>query len=152
MAQAVIWTLIAAASAWLDLPRASNTPHEPGFLSQLSFEAAAIVSGSAVAAEPARGAPLWSDTPRLVRMSNGEQLIFPAFTTSQRVAIVENEYRKILSARAAEQRWPFLLERLAWWLAPLLLAGCLLKFVVGGYRFPHGRPSAPDTHQIRFTH
>ena len=143
-ALAVIWTLAAAASAWLDMPRVTNIPHEPGFLSQLSREAAAIVQGSASAAEPARGAALWSDTPRLVRMPNGEQLTLPAFTTKQHAAIVETEYRRLLDARAGQQLWPYLLARLAWWLAPMLIVGGLLKIIVEGGKVRRGPAHAGD--------
>ncbi|MEO8442331.1 MAG: hypothetical protein ABI547_07575 [Betaproteobacteria bacterium] len=144
VALAVIWTFAAAGSAWIDLPRASNVPHDPEFLNQLSSEASAIVRGSASADQPASGAPLWSDTPRLFRMSNGEQLQFPAITTAERAAVVENEYRELLRARANGRRWSYLLERLAWWLAPLLIAGFALGAARGGRDFSHGQTIAPD--------
>ena len=132
---AVIWTLVAAASAWIDLPRASGVPHDPEFLSKFSFESSAIVRGTANAVPSVRGAPapLWSDTPRLLLMANGHRLAFPAFTTDQRASIVESEYRQLLDVRANEQRWPFLLERLAWWLVPLLIAGGALKSFSSGF-------------------
>jgi hypothetical protein len=144
MALAVIWTFAAAGSAWIDLPRASGVPHDPEFLNQLSDAASAIVRGSASVDRPARGAPLWSDTPRLFRMSNGEQLQFPAITTAERAAVVENEYRGLLDARASGHRWLYLLQRLAWWLVPLLLAGFALAVVRGGRLFSHGRTIAVD--------
>ena len=144
MALAVLWTFAAAGSAWIDLPRASSVPHDPEFLNQLSSEAAAIVRGSAPADKPALGAPLWSDTPRLFRMSNGEQLQFPASTTAERAAVVESEYRELLHARASGQRWMFLLQRLAWWLAPLLIAGFALSIARGSRDFWHGRTTAAD--------
>jgi hypothetical protein len=144
MALAVIWTFAAAGSAWIDLPRASSVPHDPEFLNQLSSEALAIVRGSVSADKPARGAPLWSDTPRLFRMSNGEQLQFPAITTAERAAVVENEYRGLLHARASGHRWLYLLQRLAWWLTPLLIAGFALGVARGGRDFSHGRTTAPD--------
>ena len=75
---------------------------------------------------------MWSDEPRLFRMSNGARLTLPATTTAERAAVVESEYRQILDAGASELRWPFLLERLAFWLVPLLVAGCALG-VFSGY-------------------
>ena len=144
MALAVVWTFAAAGSAWIDLPRASNVPHDPEFLNQLSSEASAIVRGSASADTPAPGAPQWSDTPRLFRMSNGEQLQFPAITPAERAAVVENEYRGLLHARANGHRWLYLLQRLVWWLAPLLIAGFALSVARGGREFWHGRTIATD--------
>jgi len=144
MALAIVWTFAAAGSAWIDLPRASGVPHDPEFLNQLSNEASAIVRGSASPGQPALGEPLWSDTPRLFRMSNGEQLQFPASTTAERAAVVENEYRELLHARASGHRWLYLLQRLAWWLAPLLIAGFALSVARGGRDFRHGRTIAAD--------
>jgi hypothetical protein len=144
MALALVWTFAASGSAWIDLPRASGVPHDPDFLNQLSSEALAIVRGPASADRPARGAPLWSDTPRLFRMSNGELLQFPAITTAERAAVVENEYRGLLHARASGHRWLYLLQRLAWWLAPLLLAGFALSVARGGREYTHGRTIAVD--------
>jgi hypothetical protein len=128
IALAVLWTLIAAGSAWLDLPRGTTTPHDPAFMGRLSTEAAVIVQGAAVTATPERGAPLWSDEPRLFRMANGARLTFPAGTTAERAAIVENEYRQIVDASADAQRASFLLDRLMLWLAPLLLAAGAFAF------------------------
>ena len=123
MALTVVWTLAAAASAWLDLPRAPNVPHDPEFLNRLSTAASSIMRGPEVAATRERGAFVWSDTPRILRMENGALLEFPAITTDQRAAIVADEYRQLLTVAASDQRWPFLLERLILWLAPLLVAG-----------------------------
>jgi len=39
---------------------------------------------------------------------------------------VEREYHDLLQARASGQRWLYLIERVALWLAPLLLAGLAL--------------------------
>jgi hypothetical protein len=141
---AVIWTLAAAGSAWIDLPRASQIPHDPEFMNQLSIDAAAILRGPTFADKPARGAPEWSDIPRLFRMSNGAQLQFPAFTTAERAAVVASEYRGLLHARANGQRWPYLLERLAWWLAPFLIAAFALGVLRGGRNFLPGRTTAVD--------
>jgi len=126
MTLAIMWTLATAASAWLDLPRAQMVAHDPEFMDQLTPESTAIVRGTAAAQKPAPGAPLWSDAPRVFRMSNGQQLDFPAITTAERAAIVEREYHDLLQARASGQRWLYLIERVALWLAPLLLAGLAL--------------------------
>ncbi|HEV7821618.1 MAG TPA: hypothetical protein VGO84_10595 [Burkholderiales bacterium] len=131
MALAVIWTLIAAAAAWIELPRAAGMPHDPQFVDKLSSESAQIVRGPAVADKRAAGEPEWSDIPRLFRMQNGRQLEFPAFTTADRAAVVAGEYRELLDVQASQQRWPFLLARLAWWLAPLLVAGLAFLRVIG---------------------
>ena len=80
-------------------------------------------------AEPARGALVWSQTPMIVRMSNGTRLKFPASTTDERAALVASEYRQLLDVEAGEQRGPYLLAMLAIWLAPwvLLVAGLTLS-------------------------
>jgi hypothetical protein len=131
MTLAIIWTLATAASAWLDLPRAAHIAHDPEFMNQLTPESSAIVRGAAAAQQSAPGAPLWSEAPRVFRMSNGKQLDFPAITTDERAAIVEREYHGLLQARASGQHWLYLLERVALWLAPLLLAGLALGLLRG---------------------
>jgi hypothetical protein len=123
MAMAVIWFLAAAASAWIELPRASGMPHDPAFVDKLSLESAQIVRGPAVADKPAPGDRVWSDLPRVFRMHNGTQLEFPAVTTAERAAVVATEYAELLDIQAGQQRWSFLLGRLAWWLAPMLIGG-----------------------------
>lgn len=129
MALAVIWTLVAAAAAWVELPRASGMPHDPQFIDKLSLESARIVRGPAIADKRAPGEPEWSDMPRLFRMQNGQQLEFPAVTTADRAAVVAGEYSQLLDVQASQQRWPFLLGRLAWWLAPLLMMGLALNMI-----------------------
>jgi hypothetical protein len=69
---------------------------------------------------------VWTGTPKAVRMLNGTRLTFPAFTPDKLAAIVENEYRQLLSVQADAQRWQFLLLRLAIWFAPLLITGLAL--------------------------
>jgi hypothetical protein len=140
MTLAFVWTLVAAASAWIELPRASSMPHDPNFIDELSVEASAIVRGAASADKPAPGEPVWADTPRLFRMSNGRQLEFPSVTTAERAAVVENEYREILDNRAARQRWPYLFERLAWWLAPILVAAFAWSAIHAGRRWERIQP------------
>ena len=129
MVLAVIWTLVASASAWIDLPRAQHMPHDPEFQSKLSTEAASILRGPDAAATPVRGALVWTGTPKTVRMLNGTRLTFPAFTPDKLAAVVENEYRQLLSVQADEQRGQFLLARLAIWLAPLLIAGLAVRLL-----------------------
>ena len=134
MSLAIMWTLATAASAWIDLPRAPMIAHDPEFMNQLTPESSAIVRGAAAAQKSAPGEPLWSDAPRVFRMSNGKQLDFPAITTDERAAIVEREYHGLLQARASGQHWLYLLERVALWLAPLLLAGLALGLLRGGLK------------------
>ncbi len=125
MALAVVWTLIAAAYGWLNLPRARYIPHDPQFLSGLSSESLAILRGEGAPATPARGA--WSLDPRIVSTPNGTRLAFPSFTTDARAALVVNEYHKLLIAEADQQRIPYLLDVLVVWLVPLLGAGLALR-------------------------
>ena len=133
MTLAIIWTLATAASAWLDLPRAAHIAHDPEFMNQLTPESSAT-RGAAAAQQSAPGAPLWSEAPRVFRMSNGKQLDFPAITTDERAAIVEREYHGLLQARASGQHWLYLIERVALWLAALLLAGLVLGLLRGGLK------------------
>ncbi len=122
----VIWTLAIVTYGWMNLPRAQQLPHYPHFLSNLSQEATSILFGSEAQAEPARGTLVWSQTPMIVRMSNGTRLKFPAPTTDERAALVASEYRQLLNVEAEDQRGPYLLRLLAIWLAPwLLLVGGL---------------------------
>lgn len=126
----VMWTIAVITYGWINLPRAQQLPHDPQFLSKLSNEAASILSGRDAQAEPARGVLVWSQTPMLVRMSNGTQLTFPAPTTDEGVALVASEYRQLLNAEADQQRGPYLLAMLAIWLAPcLLLVGELFRIM-----------------------
>jgi len=126
---AVMWTLAIISYGWMNLPRAQQLPHNPQFLSKLSNEASSILFGSDAQAEPAHGTLVWSQTPMIVRMSNGTRLQFPAPTTDERAAIVASEYRQLLDVEANEQRGPYLLAMLAIWLAPglLLFAGLALS-------------------------
>jgi hypothetical protein len=126
---AFLWTFAAAASAWLDLPRATGIPHEAQFIERLSPEAAAILRGPSSAEKLAPGAPLWADTPRVYRMFNGMQLDLPATTTNEQAGIVKREYRDLLEARAAEQRWFYWLERTSVWLGFMLLTGYVVILV-----------------------
>src|SRR3990172_4275239 len=87
----VMWTIVVITYGWMNLPRAQQMPHNPQFLGKLSNEAASILFGSEAKAEPARGALVWSQTPMIVRMSNGTRLTFPATTTGERAAFVASE-------------------------------------------------------------
>jgi hypothetical protein len=92
-------------------------------------KASSILFGRDAQAEPVRDALVWSQTPMIVRMSNGTRLTFPAPTTHERAALVASEYHQLLDVEAGEQRAPYLLHMLAIWLAPflLLIAGLALS-------------------------
>jgi len=139
MTLTVMWTIVVITSGWMNLPRARHMPHDPEFLSKLSNEASSILFGRDARAEPARSALVWSENPRTVRMPNGTRLTFPATTTEERVAFVRGEYRQLLDAEADEQRGPYLLEMLAIWLAPLLVAGLAVNLICRGYKPPLSR-------------
>jgi hypothetical protein len=131
MMLAVMWTVVVIAYGWMNLPRAQYMPHDPQFLSQLSNEAASILRANNTRAKPVRGALVWSDDPRMIRMSNGTQLMFPAATTDERAAFVAREYHQLLDAEAGKQRWPYVLELLMLWLAPLLIAALAIVGTAG---------------------
>ena len=134
----VMWTIVVITYGWMNLPRAQQLPHHPYFLSKLSNEAASILFGRDAQAEPARGALVWSQTPVIVRMSNGTRLKFPAPTTHERAALVASEYRQLLDVEADEQKGPYLLAMLAIWLAPYLLLVAALTFSLCARRIiPH---------------
>ena len=114
----IIWTVVVVTHGWMNLPRAQQLPHHPYLLSKLSHEAVSILIGREAEAQPARGALVWSQTPMIVRMSNGTRLKFPAPTTDERVALVASEYRQLLNTEADEQKGPYLLQMLMIWLAP----------------------------------
>ena len=118
MALIVVWTLVAFAFAWINLPRAQSVPHDPQFLTRLSGDAASILHRADTAKKPMRGALVWSDSPRFVRMSNGADLTFPADTSSEQAAFVATEYRQLLDDEARGRRWSYLLGMLALWLVP----------------------------------
>jgi hypothetical protein len=139
MTLTVMWTIVAITYGWMNLPRAQQMPHDPQFLSKLSNEASSILFGRDAGAEPARGALVWSENPRMVRMSNGTRLTFPATATGERVAFVRGEYRQLLDTEADEQRGPYLLKMLAIWLAPLLVAGLVAGLLRRGYKPPLSR-------------
>ena len=139
---AVMWTLVVVMYGWINLPRANQVPHNPQFLAKLSNEAASIMFGRYAKAEPGRGVLVWSEVPRTVRMSNGARLTFPATATNERVALVAGEYDQLLSAEADKQRGPYLLEMLAIWLAPLLVAGFAASLLGRGYRSSPGKAIA----------
>lgn len=145
MALAVTWTFAVAICAWIDLPRAPNMPHDPGFIGKLSPEAAAIMRSPSVAAERGAGTLVWSDTPRLMRMANGMLLTFPAITTNERAAIVGREYRRLLDIQAGDQRLQYLLGWLTVWLATLLIAGLALTFMSGRKRTHDPATAAAQT-------
>lgn len=128
----VVWTVIVATSAWLNLPRAQYMPHDPQFASKLSDEASAILRRADVNEKAARGALIWVSSPRIVRMPNGTDLTFPAVTTGGQVALVAGEYARLLRDAANERRVLYLLEMLAIWLVPGL---CLLIGVPAARQF-----------------
>src|SRR5476651_2319759 len=127
MMLAVMWTLVVITYGWLNLPRGRYIPHDPQFLSKLSSQASSILRGPDAKAKPARGALVWSEDPRIVRMSNGARLSFPAITTDARAEFVASEYSQLLNIEAEQQRWPYLLEMLLLWFAPLLAAAWLIS-------------------------
>lgn len=118
MTLVVLWTVVAFAITWTNLPRAQSVPHEPRFLTQLSGTASSILHRVETTKKPARGALIWSDSPRFVRMSNGTDLTFPANTSSEQATFVANEYRQLLHDEARARRWAYLPEMLALWLLP----------------------------------
>lgn len=133
----VIWTVVVITYAWIDLPRAQQMAHNPQLLSKLSNEAASILFGRNAKAEPAGSALVWSEEPRIVRMSNGARLTFPATATGERVTFVKGEYFQLLNAEAGKQRGPYLLEVLAIWLAPavlMLIAALTVSMICRGYK------------------
>ena len=147
---AVTWTLAVFASGWMNLPRAQHMPHDPLFLSKLSVEASTILRGPDVKAKPTRGALVWSEGPKTVRMWNDTPLIFPATTTNERVAFVAGEYGQLLNVEAERQRWPYLLKMLAIWLAPivlLLVGGMVTGLICRGYQRSTSRtnPRGPSS-------
>jgi hypothetical protein len=132
-----MWTIVAITSGLLNLPQARRMPHDPQFLSKLSTEAASILLGTDAKARPTRGALVWSENPKIVRMSNGTRLTFPATATDERVAFVASEYHQLLNVEADEQRGPYLLEMLAIWFVPcccLLVAGLAVSLIYRGYK------------------
>lgn len=121
---AVIWTIVVAIGGWINVPRARHVPHNPEFLNRLSHEAALILTGSESNAEASRWGPLiWSNARISALMPNGARLTFPSTTTNEGVAIVRNEYSKLLEAEAGAQRRTFALEVLLTWLLafPIML-------------------------------
>lgn len=131
---AVVWTVVAISSGWMNLPRARHMPHDPQFLSKLSAEAASIMLRTETRTKPVRSTFVWTEQPRMVRMSNGTRLTFPATTTDERAAFVATEYRQLLNIEADKQRGPYLAEMLAIWLGPLLVAGVAVSLLCRGYR------------------
>jgi hypothetical protein len=117
----VLWTLAVVMSGWAYLPRAQNVAHDPEFLNQLSSEAASILRGSGANLKTARGEPVWSDEPRIVRMPNGAQLKFPSIATDERIELVAGEYRALLDDEAAAQRAQYVILLLAIWLTPIFV-------------------------------
>jgi hypothetical protein len=114
----VVWTLVAFAFAWINLPRAETVPHDPQFLTRLSEDAASILHRADTTSKPRRGALVWSESSRFVRMSNGTDLTLPAYTTRDQAALVASEYHRLLDNEARGRRWSFLLGMLALWLVP----------------------------------
>jgi hypothetical protein len=148
MVLAVVWTGVVFASGWMNLPRAQYMPHDPQFVSKLSAEATSILRRTDARVKPVRGAIVWTDTPRFVRMSNGAQLTFPATTTGEESALVASEYQKLLTSAAEKQRAPYLLELLAIWLAPAMLllgGGWGVSLIAREYRPALDRTTARTT-------
>lgn len=127
MALIVLWTAVAFAFTWTNLPRAQSLPHDPQFLNRLSENSSSILRSVETTKKPVRGALMWSNSPRFVRMSNGADLTFPFSTSGEQVAFVANEYRQLLHEEARGRRWSYLPEMLALWLLPCggLLAAAL---------------------------
>jgi len=129
----VMWGIVVMTFGWVDLPRAPHMPHDPGLESKLSDEAVSILSGSDAKADAGKHTSgdmlVWTEQPRTARMANGEQLTFPATTTTERAAFVESEYHELLNIEAGAQREPYLLELLAIWLVPLAIGGLALRLL-----------------------
>lgn len=121
IALVVLWTLAVVTYGWMNLPRAPDIAHHPEILNKLSHEATSVLRGSGLNVKAARGEPVWSDTPRVVRMANGTQLEFPLSTTDQHIELFASEYRELLDDEAAAQRWQYLILLLAIWSIPVLL-------------------------------
>ncbi len=142
----VIWTGVVAIMGWLNLPRAEYIPHNPEFLNRLSNEAAAIIVGSIPKPKPSGGGALiWTDVPLYVSMPNRARLTFPIATTSQEIALVRNEYLKLLQAEAAAQTGPHVWRLILAWLLPLpimVVLGLAAALIRRAYRcaFQNGIP------------
>lgn len=144
----LVWTVIAAASAWMNLPRANTMPEDARYLSQMSAAAEAILRGDEAAVEVARKArrdPLvWSPVSRVVYMMNGVALSFPGNTSGEQTALVAAEYRRILREQADGQRWQFLAGMLLLWLLPC----CFMVIAVRAYRRHCGNRQAPRLQKV----
>ena len=139
----VMCTILVMTSGWMNLPRARQVPHDPQFLGRLSNEASSILLGTDAKAKSARGTPVWSDPPRIVRMSNGMRLTFPPNTTDDQAAYFASEYHQLLNVEADQQRRPYLLKILAIWLATVLLpiAGIAASLIYRGNEPSPGIPA-----------
>jgi len=142
-----IWTLVVATVGWFNLPRAQHIAHNPEFLARLSNEVPPIpVGNDAKAKLDGLGAPVWSDAQIVVRMPNGSRLTLPATTTYKRVALIKDEYYRMLEAEARAQTAPYLLEMAVAWLLPfpiLYVLGLAMGFICRVYR-PASRKADPE--------
>lgn len=134
----VIWAIMVATLGWINLPRAQYIPHNPGFLNRLSDEAALIQIGSESKAKASSwGAPIWSDALISVPMPNGTRLTFPAITTEKNIAMVRDEYSRLLEAEAGAQAGPYVLKMVYIWFLPcpiLLVLGLAADLICRVYR------------------
>jgi hypothetical protein len=134
MVLTVIWTIVVATWGWIDLPRARHIPHNPKFVNHLSIEAASVLTGRGSKAEASRGdALIWSDAPISVPMPNGTRLTFPSTTTHEGIALVKDEYYKLLEAEAGAQAGQYVLRMLLAWFLPcpiLLMLGLAADLLV----------------------
>jgi hypothetical protein len=123
LALMLVWTAVAAAVAWINLPRANSLSLEPHEVAQMSAAAAAILPvndpATAVPVRARRDPLVWSPVARVVRMINGVEMNLPGNTTGEQAARVAAEYRQILRAHAVAQRWQFLPGMLLLWLLPI---------------------------------
>jgi hypothetical protein len=113
-------TLATAASAWINLPRAPMIAHDPEFMNQLT-PSRRLSCAARAAQKSAPGEPLWSDAPRVFRMSNGKQL---DFQPSRPVARGDRQ-REYHGLPGPRQRAALLVSigRIALWLAALISPG-----------------------------
>lgn len=115
----VMWSIVIAALGWINLPRAQHIPHDPALLNKLPNEASLILLGDESKTKSSRqGEPMWSDARIIVPMPNGARLTLPASTTHKQVALVKDEYHKLLEAEASVQTGPYVRGMIVAWLLP----------------------------------
>lgn len=143
---AVTWTIVMSVLGWIYLPRAEHIPHNPEFLNQLSPEASLIFHGAESQDSPASPDELtWTDAQITVRMPNGTRLAVPENASSKQIAVLENDYYRVLETEASAQRVPYVVGMLVEWLLPfpvLLILGSAVDFC-RAYRL-RTRQAEPD--------